>query len=426
MRRIVIIGAGFGGLWTARELHRVEDVEVTIVDRRNHHLFQPLLYQVATAGLSPADIAVPIRSLFPGGSNVSVRHETVTSIDRRERVVETGTGSRIPFDQLVVAAGGRHAYFGHEDWAPLAPGLKSIEDATEIRRRILTAFEQAELEPEADRRARLMTFVVVGGGPTGVEMAGALAEMSRFTLASDFERIDPTQARVVLIEALPGLLPSFDEEQAERARRDLEALGVEVRLGQPVTALDADRVRLESDEIPARTVVWAAGVQASPLGRSLDVECDRAGRVRIAPDLALPDDPDVFVIGDLAHVEDASGQMLPGVAPVAMAEGRYVAGLIARGQERPDRPPFEYRDKGQLATIGRKRAVAELPGGLRIGGTLAWLLWLFVHIYYLIGFRNRFFVFCSWAWSYLTYRRGARLILPSAWRADEEEDAPSR
>jgi len=411
-RNVVIVGAGFAGLWAARDLSDVDGIQVTIVDRRNHHLFQPLLYQVAMAGLSPADIAVPIRSLFSKSGNVQVRQANVRSIDRNARIVRTDRSGDIEYDALIVASGGRHAYFGHaEAWEPHAPGLKSLEEAVEIRRRVLVAYERAEIERDAERRAALMTFVVVGGGPTGVEVAGAIAEMSRFTLARDFAHVDPSQARIVLVEALPRILPPFGERSATRCADDLASLGVEVRTDCSVTDVDASGVTTSGGRIDAHTIVWAAGVEPSPLGRTLGADLDDKGRVVVESDLALADDPDVFVIGDLAHVADASGDPLPGLAPVAMAEGEYVAAQIAAGRAREERPPFEFRSRGQLATIGRGRAVAELPNGQEIGGLIAWLLWLFVHLYYLIGFRNRFFVFCSWAWSYVAYHRGARLIL---------------
>ncbi len=415
MKRVVIVGAGFGGLWTARGLVGVDGVEITVVDRRNHHLFQPLLYQVAMAGLSPAEIATPIRSLFAEQRNVFVRQEQVEAIDLHQRRVETDAVS-LEYDALVVATGARHAYFGNEGWEEHAPGLKTLEEATELRRRVLRAYERAELEPDPERRKALLTFAVVGGGPTGVELAGALGEMSRFTLARDFTNIDPTLARVVLIEAGPRILPSFSEPQAHRATRDLESLGVEVWTASAVTGIDAEGVDLGSERLGAATTVWAAGVQASPLGKTLGAPLDERGRVIVAPDLSIEGHPEVFVIGDLARVEDQAGKPLPGVAPVAIQQGRHVARLIQADLAGEPRSPFSYRDRGQMATIGRSRAIADLGGRLRVAGFPAWVLWIVVHIYFLVGFRNRLFVVLSWAWSYLTFRRGARLILNRDWR----------
>lgn len=415
MHRVVIVGAGFGGLWAAREVAGLDGVAVTVIDRRNHHLFQPLLYQVAMAGLSPAEIASPIRSLLSGFRNVIVRQERVEAIDVDERVVVTPT-ARVEYDTLVVATGARHAYFGNDEWERHAPGLKTLEEATEIRRRVLEAFERAELELDPTRRKALLTFVVVGGGPTGVELAGALGEMSRFTLASDFRRIDPTLARVVLIEAGPRILPTFDEDQAVRATRDLEGLGVQVWTSSMVSGIDAEGVDLGAERLLAATTVWAAGVQASPLGRSLGAPLDERGRVIVGPDLSIPGHPEVFVIGDLAHARDEQGRPLPGVAPVAIQQGRHVARSVGADRAGLARTPFRYRDRGRMATIGRSRAIVDLGGGVKLAGFAAWLSWLAVHIYFLVGFRNRLFVVLSWAWSYLTFRRGARLILNRAWQ----------
>jgi NADH dehydrogenase FAD-containing subunit len=406
--RVVVVGAGFGGLQAARRLAALP-VQLTVIDQRNHHLFQPLLYQVATAGLSPADIAAPIRSVLSGRANARVLLARVTGIDRATREV-VAEGRRAPYDTLVVATGARHSYFGHDEWEPFAPGLKSIEDATGIRRRILLAFEHAEAATDmADRHARL-TFVVVGGGPTGVELAGAIAELGKVALARDFNAIDPRDARVVLIEAGPRLLPSFPETLSGKALRALESLGVEVKLGNPVTACDAEGVSLGGQRIAARTILWAAGVTASPAAAWLDAKHDKAGRVEVGPDLTLPGDPSVFVIGDTARVRGADGAVLPGVAPVAKQQGEHVARVIAaRLHGRPAPAPFRYRDAGSLATIGRGRAVADF-GWLRLSGRLAWLLWGAVHIAFLIGFRNRAAVLLDWIWSYLSFRRGARLI----------------
>lgn len=405
--RIVIVGAGFGGLAATTALRRAP-VEVTVIDRRNHHLFQPLLYQVATAGLSPADIAQPIRSILRRQRNATVLLGRVTGIDRAAREVLIGR-RRVPYDYLIVATGARHAYFGHDDWEPIAPGLKKIEDATDIRRRILLAFEEAENAAHADEQAPMLTFVVIGGGPTGVELAGAIAELARKALVADFRKIQAHQARVLLVEAGPRLLPAFPERLSTVARRSLERLGVEVRLGAPVTACDAEGVMIGDERILARVVVWAAGVAASPAAKWLAAESDRAGRVRVGPDLSLPDQPDIFVIGDTALVTGPDGNPVPGVAPAAKQAGRYVARVIrARLRGRPT-PPFRYRHLGNLATIGRTAAVADF-GRIRLSGGLAWLLWGLVHIYFLIGFRNRLVVALDWLWAYLTFERGARLI----------------
>ena len=410
---VVIVGGGFGGLAAAQALAGAP-VRVTLVDRRNHHLFQPLLYQVATAGLSPADIAAPIRAILRRQRNTTVLLGRVTGIDRVERRVMIGERA-VPFDHLIVATGARHAYFGHDEWEPVAPGLKKIEDATAIRRRILLAFERAEREGDPARRRALLTFVVVGGGPTGVELAGALSEIARYTLSSDFKHIDPEHARIVLVEMAPRVLPPYPEVLSRAARRQLERLGVEVRSGARVTAIDSGGVTLDDVErIEARTVLWGAGVAASPLARSRDVALDRAGRARVNPDLTVPGHPEIFVIGDVAAVGDAErGGLVPGVAPAAIQEGRHAAQSIARAIRGEPLRPFRYRDKGSLATIGRAAAVASI-GPLRFSGLPAWLAWLVVHIYFLIGFRNRVAVILQWAWSYVTFGRGARLITDTA------------
>ncbi len=412
--RVVIIGAGFGGLVAAKELKRAP-AQVTVIDRRNYHLFQPLLYQVATAALSPADIASPIRSVLRDQANTEVLMARVAGVDRaRREILIAGGERRIPFDYLVVAAGARHAYFGHDEWENFAPGLKKIEDATAIRHRILVAFEKAETETDPEKRRRLLTFVVIGGGPTGVEMAGAIAELAKKTLIRDFRRIDPASARVILIEAGPRVLPAFPESLSQRAHRALERLGVEVLLGAPVELCDADGVLRGGQRIASRTVIWAAGVQASPAAKWLGVEHDRAGRVKVQPDLSLPDDPDIFVIGDTASIADAAGQLVPGIAPAAKQMGGYVANLISRrlaGKTAPE--PFRYRHVGNFATIGRHAAVADF-GRLRLSGYVAWLMWSVAHIYFLIGFRNRLVVMLDWVWAYLTFQRGVRLITGNA------------
>jgi NADH:ubiquinone reductase (H+-translocating) len=405
--RVVIVGAGFGGLTAAKALAG-KPFDITVIDQHNYHLFQPLLYQVATAGLSPAEIASPIRGILSRDQNVNVMLGKVSGVDTAQREV-LAEGRRIPYDTLVLATGAQHAYFGHDDWAAHAPGLKTIDDATYIRRRILLAFEKAETEPDASERARLLNFVVIGGGPTGVEMAGAIAELANRALAADFRSIDPRAARIILVEAAPRLLTPFDPSLSEAARKSLEQLGVEVRLGAAVTALDAEGVSIGADRIEARTVTWGAGVMASPAGVWLGAETDRAGRVKVSGDLSVPGHPDIFVIGDTALLSGADGKPLPGVAPVAKQQGQYVANLLIARQTGQTVKPFHYRDFGSLATIGRSRAVVQM-GRLKIKGFVAWLLWSVAHIYFLIGFRNRLLVLLNWAYSYLARARGARLI----------------
>lgn len=401
--RVVIIGAGFGGLNAAKALRRAP-VDITIIDRRNFHLFQPLLYQVAAAALNPSDIAYPIRSVFRRQDNVkSILLAEVTEIDPVTRSVELDDGQLVPYDYLILATGATHSYFGHDDWEPLAPGLKTLEDALVIRRRILLAFEQAELHPE--EAPRLLTFVVVGGGPTGVELAGAMIEIAVHALGTEFDVIEPSRARVVLVEGAPHVLPVYPEKLSESARRQLESLGVEVRTDALVDSIDDSGVVLtDGSRIDAGTVLWAAGVSASPLGTMVGGETDRSGRVTVEPDLSVPGHPEVFVVGDLARLEG-----VPGVAPAAMQMGRHAARMVAADLEQRPRTVFHYRNKGSLATIGRARGVADF-GWMRFSGFAAWAAWLGVHIFYLIGFRNRFFVLVSWAWSYLTFRRGARII----------------
>ncbi|MGC2241748.1 MAG: NAD(P)/FAD-dependent oxidoreductase [Acidimicrobiia bacterium] len=401
--RVVIIGAGFGGLNAAKALRRAP-VDITIIDRRNFHLFQPLLYQVAAAALNPSDIAYPIRSVFRRQDNVkSILLAEVTEIDPVTHSVEIDDGQLVPYDYLILATGATHSYFGHDDWEPLAPGLKTLEDALVIRRRILLAFEQAELHPE--EAPRLLTFVVVGGGPTGVELAGAMIEIAVHALGTEFDVIEPSRARVVLVEGAPHVLPVYPEKLSESARRQLESLGVEVRTDALVDSIDESGVVLtDGSRIDAGTVLWAAGVSASPLGAMVGGETDRSGRVTVEPDLSVPGHPGVFVVGDLARLEG-----VPGVAPAAMQMGRHAARMVTADLEQRPRTIFHYRNKGSLATIGRARGVADF-GWMRFSGFAAWAAWLGVHIFYLIGFRNRFFVFVSWAWSYLTFRRGARII----------------
>ena len=378
-----------------------------MIDRANHHLFQPLLYQVATAALSPADISAPIRRILRKQKNVEVLLAEATAIDLQARRVILADGE-LPYDYLIVATGATHAYFGHDEWEPFAPGLKTLSDALRIRQHILMAFEIAEREPDETLRREWMTFVIVGAGPTGVELAGTLAEVARQTLARDFRHIDTSQARVVLVEAATKVLGTFDNSLSARAQEQLKTLGVEVRLGSAVSEITSAGVKVGSESIGARTVIWAAGVAASPLARTLNVPLDRAGRVLVAPDLTVPGADNVYVIGDLARFEQ-DGKPVPGIAPAAMQEGRHAAANLLRSLEGKPRLPFRYHDKGMLATIGRGAAVAHI-GSIKASGYLAWLLWLFVHIFFLIGFRNRLVVMIQWAWSYITFDRGARLI----------------
>ena len=453
--RVVIVGAGFGGLNAARALANAR-VQITIVDRKNFHTFQPLLYQVATAGLSPGEIAAPVRSIFRRYKNVEVLMAEVTGFDLDRRTVVTSE-AEIAYDYLIVAAGVRHAYFGHDDWELFAPGLKTIEDALEIRRRVLLAFELAERQAATGESASPLNFVVVGGGPTGVELAGTLAEICRHALAHDFRSIDPARAHILLIEGGPRVLPSYPEDLSRSAQEQLQCLGVEVRTSITVAQIEPGAVHFGETRFPAAVVLWAAGVAASPLGKKLGAPLDRAGRVLVQPDLSLPSHPEAFVIGDLAAAKDEHGKTLPGVAPVAIQQGRFVAELIreevessnvdltnassrtpafprAGGETSPGAvapslsrrslarqdgdfdsgPIFRYCDRGSLATIGRAAAVAEF-GRIHISGFIAWLAWLFVHIWFLIGFRNRLLVFIQWAWSYVTYERGARLITGSTY-----------
>jgi NADH:quinone reductase (non-electrogenic) len=406
-QKVVIVGGGFGGLTCAQSLARAP-VDVVLVDRTNHHLFQPLLYQVAMAGLSPADIASPIRSVLSRQENARVLLGEVTRVDLAGRRVVLQEGE-LAYDWLVLATGAETSYFGHHEWEGIAPGLKSLEDAVRIRQQVLLSFEIAERIDDEKERERLLSFVVIGGGPTGVELAGALAELSRFVLARDFRAIRPDSARILLLEGGSRILASFPEELSARATEQLEELGVHVRTGATVTRIERDGVWLGGEHLPASVVIWAAGVRATPITGTLGVDIDRAGRVPVLPDLTIKGHPDAFVIGDAALVLDARGQPLPGVSPVAMQEARTVARSIALGIDGKPRVSFHYFDKGSMATIGRSRAIAQM-GRIRLSGFLAWLAWLTVHLWYLIGFRNRFVVMFTWFWSYVTYRRGARLI----------------
>jgi len=405
--RVVIIGAGFGGLEATKTLRRAP-VDITLIDRENYHCFQPLLYQVATAALSPADIAWPIRHILRQQKNATVFMTEVTGIDVEARVVNTKAGP-FSFDFLVIATGARNWHFGHDRWAEIAPGLKRIEDATRIRRSILSAFEEAELARDDAQRKRLLTFVIIGGGPTGVEMAGAIAEVARQTLARDFRRIDPRTARIVLVEAGPHLLPTFSEQHSRYARDTLATMGVDVMTSSPVLQCDERGVDLAGGRIEAGSVIWAAGITASPAAQWLSAERDRGGRVVVCPDLSLRGRDDIFVIGDTASVNDARGRPIPGLAAAAKQMGHYVGKLIAVRIAGRSLPPFRYRDLGILATIGRRAAVVEL-GHIHLKGFIGWMFWSAVHIYFLIGIRNRFVVAVTWLWSYVTFKRGARLI----------------
>lgn len=405
---VVIIGGGFGGLWAARGLATAK-VRISLIDRVNHHLFQPLLYQVATAGLSMPDIAAPLRHILRRQANATVLLNEVSAIDKANRRVRCVDGSELAYDFLIVASGARHAYFGHDDWAEFAPGLKTLDDALVIRRRVLTAFERAEAETDETRRAAWLNFVVIGGGPTGVELAGTLAEIARHTLRREFRRSNPAAARVLLVEAGPRVLSALPEELSAKATRQLQRLGVEVHTGKPVTAVDAQGIALGEQRIAAHTVLWAAGVAASPLGRSLDVPLDKAGRVVVEDDLSLPGNPEILVIGDLASKQQ-DGRPVPGVAPAAKQMGTHAARAIRQRLRGETPAAFRYSDAGSLATIGRMAAVADL-GRIRLSGIVAWWFWLFIHVLFLIGFRSRLIVLINWSWSYWTYQRHARIIV---------------
>ncbi|HTI14831.1 MAG TPA: NAD(P)/FAD-dependent oxidoreductase [Dictyobacter sp.] len=409
---VVIVGAGFGGIRAAKAL-KDAPVNVTVIDRNNHHLFQPLLYQVATAVLSPADISAPIRHILRGQKNTTVMLAEVTGVDREKQLVLTSEAP-VPYDHLIIATGASHSYFGHDEWAPYAPGMKTIVDATALRRKILLAFEQAEMETDPDLQSALMTFVLIGAGPTGVEMAGAIAELAHTALASDFRNIDPRSARIILVEALPRILPMFDEGLAKTAHHALNHLGVEVRTGSPVTGVNESGVMIADNLLPAKTVIWTAGVAASPAGKWLEAEVDRAGRVKVTEELLLPGSSNIYVIGDTSSLM-IDGKPVPGVAPAAMQEGDYVGGVIAKKAVNSVEPvtPFQYVNKGNLATIGRGYGIVDL-GNIKFSGLPAWIFWLIVHIAFLVGFRNRMLVAFQAIWGYATYQRGARLITADA------------
>jgi NADH:quinone reductase (non-electrogenic) len=422
--RLLIIGAGFAGLKAAAEAAKY-NLAITVVDRRNHHTFQPLLYQVATAGLSPGEIAAPIRGVLRKYSNVEVLLGEVDSFDLEQKKVGLRDGSDLLYDYLIVASGATHSYFGHNEWEELARGLKTVEDATEIRRRVLLAFELAERQAHISGHAEPVHFVVVGGGPTGVELAGTLAEVASKALARNFRHIDPRTTRILLLEGGPRILPAYPPDLSRSAQEQLERLGVQVRTSAQVTGVEPGQVRVGEEILPASVTLWAAGVRASSLGRKLGVEVDRAGRVIVSPDLSVPGHPEVFVVGDLANLKDPkTGNLLPGLAPVAMQEGHHAAWNIGRDLKSKRREPFHYIDKGTMATIGRAAAIAQI-GKLHVSGFIAWIMWLFVHIMYLVGFRNRILVMLEWAWSYLTYQRSARLITGSTylpgWNAQQHE-----
>lgn len=406
--RVVIVGGGFGGLYAAQALKRAA-LGITLVDRTNHHVFQPLLYQVATASLAPRDVAYPIRAVLSGQRNTSVTLAEATAVDMAARQVVLDDGW-LAYDYLILAPGARHSYFAHPEWEEFAPGLKTLEDALAIRRRVLLAFEQAERERDPDRRRALLTFILVGGGPTGVELAGAIAEIACKVMAKDFRHIDPRATRTILLEAGPRILPAFPASLSQEAERSLRRLCVEVRTGVSVTGISPDAVTIGEERVSAATILWAAGVQPSPLARSLGVPLDRVGRVIVDLDLTVPGHPDVFVLGDLASCSGPDGRPLPGLAPVAVQQGRHAAHNILRAVRGQPLAPFRYRDRGTMATIGRAVAVADIRG-LRLSGFPAWLVWCFVHILWLIGFRNRFAVLFEWAWAYFTQQRSSRLIV---------------
>jgi NADH:ubiquinone reductase (H+-translocating) len=417
-KNVLIIGGGFGGLNTAKELAGHADAKVILVDERNYHLFQPLLYQVATAGLNPGDIAAPIRAQFSDAANVEIHLGRVDGVDLEKRIAYSES-QELKYDYLVIACGAKHSYFAHPEWEEFAPGLKTLEQATEIRRRVLSAFEQAENESDEEKKRALMTFVVVGAGPTGVELAGAIADISRTVLRHDFKRIDTTKSKVILVEAGPKVLSAFAPQLSAKAEKDLKEIGVDVRLNTKVENIDATSVTVGTEKIPTFTAIWAAGVQAAKISfRGGNVETDRAGRIKVKKDFSLPADKNVFVIGDMASFEYEPGHFLPGLAPVAIQSGKHVAKAILADVQGKVREDFQYFDKGQMATIGKSRAIAQV-GKLKITGRLAWIAWLVIHVFYLIGFKNRIAVLSLWTWSYLFSQRGSRLILGKDWKLEK-------
>jgi NADH:quinone reductase (non-electrogenic) len=414
MKHVIIVGGGFAGLNAAKVLGKSNKVKVTLIDKKNHHLFQPLLYQVAMAALSPAEIAAPIRGLLSKYKNVNVIQGEVEKINLNRKMIETNS-LELKYDYLILACGTQHSYFGNEQWEEFSPGLKTIEQATEIRRRVLLAFEKAEIENDAEKKKELLSFVIVGGGPTGVELAGAVGEMSRFTLSKDFRNIDPKLTRIILVEAGARILPMYSEKLSSRATRDLEKLGVQVWTSSKVTNVDANGVDVGQERLNAKNILWAAGVQASKLNYELGVQLDNQGRVIIEQDLSVANHPNLFVLGDQAHFNDKVGNPLPALAPIALQQGKFAAKNILLQIDGQERKSYKYIDKGQAATIGRSKAVVE-TWKLEYGGFIAWLTWIAIHIYYLTGFKNRLFVIISWAWSHLTFSRGARLIIPKKWQ----------
>ena len=419
-KSVVIVGAGFAGLNAAKTLANSSDVQVTLIDQRNHHLFQPLLYQVATAGLNPADIAVPIRAQFSRNSNVSVVWRKIKSVNLDQKIISSSDGFDYEYDYLILACGAQHSYFGHPEWENFAPGLKTLEQATEIRRRILSAFEKAEIELDTKKQQALLTFIIVGGGPTGVELAGAIADIGRTVLIKDFKRIDPFKSKVVLIEAGPKILAPFADELSQRAQHDLVGLGVEVRTSAKVLNINAEGVQIEGEFITSPNVFWAAGVQATSFDFSPPLELDRSGRVKVQSDLSLKKYPEVFVAGDMASVEISPGKFLPGLAPAAMQAGNFLGKLILSELNNKSRDIFHYHDKGLMATIGKNKAVMEFKD-IRIGGFIAWMAWLFVHVFYLVGFKNRLAVMANWIWNYVFSKRGSRLITKTDWKLLSEK-----
>jgi len=411
--RVIIVGAGFGGLSAAKALANKKGIAVTLIDKRNHHLFQPLLYQVATAALSPADIAVPIRAELSNAKNIEVLLATLEEVNLENKTV-TADGETFKYDSLILACGSSHSYFGRDDWEAFAPGLKTLGQATEIRRRILLAFELAEKEKDEKIREAMMSFAIIGAGPTGVELAGSIAEIARVTFKKDFRNIDTLKSKIFLIEAGTRILSSFDESLSMKAHDDLTSLGVQIRCGAKVTAVNAEGLFLGDEFVPTRTILWAAGVAPSHIGKLLKVELDRSGRVLVNPDWSLPKYKEVFVIGDMGAFLENS-KLLPPLAPVALQGGNFTARQILRDLKHETREVFSYKDKGQMATIGRKKAIMQF-GALKSSGFTAWIAWLLVHIYYLIGIKNKFFVFLNWAWSYLTFKKSARLIVDKNWR----------